>query len=279
MVAAATALAGLVNEASLTGIGLDAIGRAHRALFAHDPAEARTAGNLREVQNWIGGSDHSPRGALYVPPPPDRVSALMEDLVAFAARRDLPTIAAGAIIHAQFESIHPFTDGNGRIGRALINATFRARGLTHHTPVPVAPVMAADTPAYFEALDRYREGDVEGIGAYVGRAVSRGAHEAAISGALLEGLPARWTDTVRPRRHSAVAKLIHALPENPALDAVLAARLTGASESSTYEALDRLAETGILVPLTASARHRVWGVADVLAEVDDLQERLAAPEG
>ena len=81
--------------------------------------------NLRTVQNWIGGSDYSPRDALYVPPPPDTVHAYMNDLTEFANRTDIPVLIQAAIAHAQFESIHPFTDGNGRIGRALINTIFR----------------------------------------------------------------------------------------------------------------------------------------------------------
>ena len=92
------------------------------------------------MQNWIGGSDYTPIDALYVPPPPDLVPDLMDDLLVFANRTDLPILAQAAIAHAQFESIHPFTDGNGRIGRALISAILRRRGLTRRITVPLASV-------------------------------------------------------------------------------------------------------------------------------------------
>ncbi len=72
-----------------------------------DPTEGRHAGQLRTVQNWIGGSDYSPRDALYVPPPPDTVDAYMDDLIAFMSRTDIPVLIQAAIAHAQFESIHP----------------------------------------------------------------------------------------------------------------------------------------------------------------------------
>ena len=95
-----------------------------------DPGEVRYAGRIRDMQNWIGGSDYSPRDALYVPPPPETVEGYLDDLIRFANRNDLPVLSQAAVAHAQFESVHPFTDGNGRIGRALINAILRRRGAT-----------------------------------------------------------------------------------------------------------------------------------------------------
>jgi Fic family protein len=131
MVASTRALADLIG--SVDGgrpVTLDKVLSAHRILMADDPSERSYAGQVRDMQNWIGGSDHSPRGTLYVPPPPDTVTGYLEDLVRFANRSDLNVLAQAVISHAQFESIHPFTDGNGRIGRALINTVLRRRGTT-----------------------------------------------------------------------------------------------------------------------------------------------------
>ena len=87
------------------------------------------AGKLRERQNWIGGNAFNPGRADFVPPAPERVKGLMDDLVAFMNRTDLPPVVQAAIAHAQFETIHPFADGNGRVGRALIHVVLRRRGL------------------------------------------------------------------------------------------------------------------------------------------------------
>ena len=117
--------------------------------MADDPQERAYAGRPREMQNWIEGSDHSPRNATYVPPPPRTVDDYMDDLLAFANRTDIGVLAQAAIAHAQFESIHPFTDGNGRIGRALINTILRKRGATRRVVVPLASAIVARRESYF----------------------------------------------------------------------------------------------------------------------------------
>lgn len=131
MVAASAALHDLITRVGESGrFELDYLKSAHRALMADDPQEADDAGRLRDMQNWIGGSDHSPRGALHVPPAPLRVPELMDDLIAYLNRDDVPVMTQAAIGHAQFESVHLFTDGNGRSGRALVSAVLRRRGVT-----------------------------------------------------------------------------------------------------------------------------------------------------
>ncbi len=89
----------------------------------------------------------------------DRVSAAISDLIRFLRRDDLPVLPQAAIAHAQFETIHPFTDGNGRAGRALLHSMLRSKALTRSVTVPVSAGLLADTGAYFEALTAYREGD------------------------------------------------------------------------------------------------------------------------
>ena len=137
MAAATTALQAMIATVGPNPpIRLSAITSAHAALMHDDPLESAAAGELRTVQNWIGGGDFSPRGALYIPPPPETVPGYMDDLVTFADRSDMPALLQAAIAHAQFESIHTFTDGNGRIGRALINTILRRRGATTRVVVP-----------------------------------------------------------------------------------------------------------------------------------------------
>ncbi len=99
----------------------------HRTLL-HDTDDRGIAGVIRDMQNWIGGNDYNPVGADYVPPPPEHVQRLLEDLCRFIERYDLAAIVQAAIAHAQFENIHPFVDGNGRTGRALIYTVLGRRG-------------------------------------------------------------------------------------------------------------------------------------------------------
>ncbi len=135
----------------------EAILAMHQALMHPDHEDI--AGRWRTEQVWIGGSDYGPHSADFVPPHHDHVPALMADLTRFIQRDDIPTLVQAAIAHAQFETIHPFPDGNGRTGRALVHALMRARGLTRNVTVPVSAGLLTSTDDYFATLDRYRVGD------------------------------------------------------------------------------------------------------------------------
>lgn len=271
--AAVRALTALVKTAAAGPITRSAILEAHRLLMAPDP-HADGPGALRGVQNWIGGSDYSPIGALYIPPPPELVADLMDDLLAFAQRTDLPILAQAAIAHAQFESIHPFPDGNGRIGRALLSAILRYRGLTRRITVPLASAMLADTDDYFARLAAYRTGAVEQFVGYVARGTLHAGEAAEESARRLAGLPDRWRAIARPRANSADEALLARLLDVPIFNAETARSITGTTDASTYRALGRLTEAGILELLSTGTRNRVWAASDVLTELDALAEAI-----
>ncbi|WP_187279466.1 Fic family protein [Quadrisphaera setariae] len=270
---AVRALELLVSRAA-GGIELEDVLAAHRPLMADDPHERHDAGALRRVQNWIGGSDRSPLGALHVPPTPGRVPALMEDLIAFMRRTDLDPLVQAAVAHAQFESIHPFTDGNGRIGRALVNALWRYRGVTTQMAVPIASAIVADRDEYFSLVDQYRTGDAAAFAHYLAVTTSRCVEESHVSAQRLAELPERWREAVRPRSGSAAAVLLGLLTRTPVVDADDVARLTGASTARAYATIDRLVSAGVLRPITESKRNAVWAAGDVLDEADLLVDRL-----
>ena len=133
----------------------------HDALLGrHDP---NVAGKWRTGQVWIGSSNYGPHTASFVPPRHTRVTPAIDDLVKFMQRNDLPVLVQAAIAHAQFETIHPFPDGNGRTGRALVHCLLRGKRLTRQVTVPVSAGLLTDTGRYFAALTAYRDGDVESI--------------------------------------------------------------------------------------------------------------------
>src|SRR5256714_15493693 len=107
----------------------------------------------------MGGAGGTPRGRQFVPPQQSRIEPAIADLVAFIRRDDLPVLVHGAVAHAQFETIHPFPDGNGRTGRALLHAMLRNKRLTRNVTVPVSAGLLTNTSAYFDALTAYRAGD------------------------------------------------------------------------------------------------------------------------
>lgn len=279
MVAAAEAVQAMIADAGATGeIRLEALLAAHKTLMKDDPVDAAYAGHFRDMQNWIGGSDYSPRGAIHVPPPPGMVAGLMDDLMVFCNRTDVPIMAQAAIAHAQFESIHPFTDGNGRIGRALIGAISRRRGLTKNTVTPIASAMVANVQRYFDLVNNYRTGDVDPFVLYLARSAVRASDAAAESVKALDALPAMWQELARPRKNSADEKIIPWLLEQPVFAAHSAAYIAGVEERSVYGALERLTKTGVITQITTSQRNRAWAATEVLDEVDRLNARLAQAE-
>lgn len=277
MVAATRALSAMVDAVGRHGrIERTDIEHAHAALMSDDPAEGPYAGHVRDDQNWIGGSDHSPRGALYVPPAPARVHGLLADLVAFANRDDLPTMVQATIAHAQFESIHPFGDGNGRIGRAVIGAILRRRGVTRSTVVPVASGLLARRDDYFDALGAYREGEVEPLLQLMLRAAAIAAEEGRVSVQRIKALPHEWTQRTDARRGSTAARLVPAFFDNPVMTVDDVERAAGATSQAVYTALARLEAEGIIHEITGRKRDRVWAASDLMDELDELDRRIAA---
>lgn len=275
---ALTTLTDSCNEAA--PLTEQAILDAHHALLRDDRLEGAWAGRYRQQQNWIGGSDFSPISAVHVPPPPEDVRPLMADLIGFANRNDLSAISQAAIVHAQFEAIHPFTDGNGRVGRGLIGAALRRRQITTSVTVPVAAAMLSDVDDYFDRLRDYRQGDSDSITEYVAQSALAAADASVESADRLADLPARWHDLVRARRGSSPRTLVDGLLGAPILDIARAEGITGSSRARTYDAIDRLEEARVLHEITGGGRNRIWVAADVMTELRDLEDRIgvrAAP--
>ncbi|OIH97290.1 Fic family protein [Curtobacterium sp. MCBA15_001] len=264
MVAATAAVRRLQDDAASGTITAASVLRAHHDLLRDDPLDGPDAGRWRTVQNWIGGG-RTPRRATYVPPPPELVPAAMDDLLAFTARDDLHPVAQAAIAHAQFESIHPFTDGNGRVGRALIGAVFRRRGLTATVTAPVATALVADRARYFAHLERFRSGSVHGFVADLAVAVGIACDEAAMTAMVLDE-HAAWAASST----AASAALADAVLTEEHADTL--ARTNG---TTTERLVDDLVRAGRLRPVTTRRRNRAWLVVDVADELDALGTRVA----
>jgi len=249
----------------------------HRLLML-ETTMPQIAGELRHRQNWIGGNAYSPGRADFVPPPPERVKDLMNDLVAFMNRTDLPPVVQAAIAHAQFETIHPFADGNGRVGRALVHVVLRRRGLALRYVPPVSLVLAGDAKAYVAGLTAFREEHPADWILLFARAIERAAAKASELATRLAELQERWRDRAgRPRRHSSAEALIVELPAHPIVTVATALKVIGRSKQAVNEAIACLADKRVLHPITLAKRNRAWEARELFDLINDVERELATP--
>jgi Fic family protein len=247
----------------------------HRTLLRHTD-DQNIAGVIREGQNWIGGNDYNPVGADYVPPPPEHVQGLLEDLCRFVERDDLAAITQAAIAHAQFENIHPFADGNGRTGRALIYTVLRRRGEIGSFIPPVSLVLATEPKAYVGGLGAYSQGRVGVWCERFAAATVRAAGEAEQLATAVEDLQGRWLERLgKPRSDAAVHDIVRELPAHPVIDVAAGRRLTGKSHVAVGNAIKQLVAAGVLVPLNEKKWGRVWECDELLELVTDLERSVS----
>lgn len=278
MASATAALSRMINDADRTRrVRSEAVLQAHHDLMARNPDEAHRAGVYRTTQNWVGGSDYSPRDALHVPPPPETVPDYLEDLFAFANRDDLNPLAQAAIAHAQFESIHPFIDGNGRIGRTLIHAILRRRRVTRHLTVPIASALVAHRDRYFGSLDDYRAGNAHTIVAMMASATSIATSESWRTATTILAIRESWRErTGITRPGTPPYRLLDLLTEEPIVNVELVADRLGVDGDEAHALIDGLVDDKVLAKAPRSRRAPVWLAQDLLAEIHDLSLRIQA---
>ncbi|MET3919943.1 Fic family protein [Arthrobacter sp. UYEF20] len=250
----------------------DSILDMHRSLM-DGTRDTDVAGHWREEQVWIGTSTVSPIGAEFVPPHHTRVPELMADVMDYARRTDMPAIIQSAIAHAQFETIHPFTDGNGRTGRALLHAMLKHRGVASHVTVPVSAGLVANVGAYHEGLTAYRSGDPEPIITVTAeasfRAIDNGARLANDVVAITEG----WAARIAARGDSAVWPVLDLLARQPVVNAEVLESKLGLDYRRQKRALDALEEAGIVVGVNKFKKGRFWRAPEMLEALDGFAER------
>ena len=252
-------------------LSVNAILAMHYALM--QPHEPEIAGRWRDEQVWIGGSSLGPHQAVFVPPQWSRIPTAIDDLVAFMERDDLPALVQAAIAHAQFETIHPFVDGNGRTGRALVHALLHGKGLTRHVTVPVSAGLLVAIDDYFSALDDYRAGEPASI---VSRIVD--ASFAAVTNGRelvqdLRAIRSSWNERIPARRGANAWRIADFLLAHPVVNVDSIATSLGIAPSNVYAPLEPLLEAGILTPSHDKRRGQIWRSIEVLSALDEFAAR------
>ncbi|MFV2074284.1 MAG: Fic family protein [Thermoanaerobaculales bacterium] len=255
-------------------IGVEHLAEIHGKLMAKAP-DSQKAGIVRRDQNWIGGNDYNPCGADFVPPPPEHVDSLLRDLCEATGDDSLPPLVQAAMVHAQFETIHPFDDGNGRTGRALIHVVLRRRGIAATYVPPISVVLATERKRYIEGLTRFRDGEV---GLWVEQFAVAAARAAGLASAYLEAVTALMDEWRRqlaagpaPRSDAAAWALIELLPAHPVITAPVAAAVTQRAKAAIHQAMRQLTDCGVLHPLSESKRNRSWEAVGLLDLLEGLE--------
>ncbi len=256
----------------------------HRTLFADVPEARRRAGKIRDRQNWIGKDGSTPYNADYIPPVCERVRPLLDDLVRVINERDdMSPIVQAAVVHAQFETIHPFADGNGRVGRSLIHMVLRRRGLAPTYVPPISLVLATNQKAYVGGLVTFRGYDDAGVANWVAlfaQATRTAANHSVGLADDLAKLEASWRERARvQRRRSTLDRLIQTLAATPVIDIPHAAKQLNVEYETARLTVERLIEAEVLVPVSARKRDRIFEAREVFELIDSFERRIATPAG
>ena len=251
-------------------LSVEMLHRWHERLMRHSHLAAHMVGEFRSALGWVGG--RSPLDAVYVPPPPAELSGLIDELVAFAEahRGDFDPVSLAALVHAQFEAIHPYGDGNGRLGRVLVSRVLRRGGTTARSTAPISMAMARDPGGYLSGLHLFQQGNHDPWVRWFAETATRAA---ATTERLVEQatqLLERWNVLTADLRADHTARaLLARLPEAPVLSAQDVPALLGVTERSGRTALASLAAREILSPMTdvrtaRAGRARHWYAATEL---------------
>ncbi|MEA2011444.1 MAG: Fic family protein [Actinomycetota bacterium] len=262
----------------------------HRVLMDRSP-RPELGGVVRERQNWIGGSSYNPCSAVFVPPPPDHVEGLLQDLLGYMNGDEHSPLVQATIAHAQFETIHPFADGNGRTGRALIHVILRRRGLSPTFVPPISLVLATWSGDYISGLTAFRHthhadsperslASHTWLRTFAGTTL-RACSDAQIYATRIDELVQQWRSNLGTvRKGSALDLLVDVLPGVPLLAVESAAGLIDRSGVAAGAAINRLTDTGILTQRNVGRqRYRIFEAPTVLDLFTSLERAPAGPTG
>ena len=247
----------------------------HKILLSKGRGSTKLPGEFRRSQNWIGGS--CPGNALYVPPPPRHVPDLMSDLEKFI-HTDYPEYAElvkAALMHVQFETIHPFLDGNGRLGRLMITLLLCASGLLKHPILYLSLYFKTHRSYYYELLQRVRtHGDWETwLEFFLDGVIDTSEHAIKTAQKILELFEMDHEKIKQSGKLAASSLRIHrVLQERPVLSASYAVKNAGISLPTVYSAVKHLESIGIVKEVTGKKKNRIFAYDEyfrILSETSD----------
>lgn len=245
----------------------------HSALMSE--SAPKIVGRWRQEPVWIGTSSYGPHTASFVPPPYEMVPDAMADLVRYIARDDIPVMVQVAIAHAQFETIHPFPDGNGRTGRAVAHAMLRGKRLTRQVTLPVSAGLLKNLDGYIAALDSYRAGDPVPIIERVAEASIFAVHSGRDLLTAMQDIQQEWRAALQVRPQAVVWRALDAVIRHGVVDARLLTEELDVSAGGATTAIEQLVEIGALTQIGSGSRNRRFAAPAVLEALDEYARGIA----
>lgn len=249
----------------------------HARLLTRGRGAAKNPGEFRSTQNWLGASD--PSTAVFVPPPPNFVVECMSDLEKWLHNKPerTPTLIKAALAHVQFETVHPFLDGNGRIGRLLVTLLLCAEEVLREPLLYLSLYLKKHRGRYYELLDEVRtKGAWETWLGFFADGVHETAGSAVKTAQRLVALAGADRDRIRsiPRAAGSALRVHHALQERPVATTAQLVKRSKLSFPTVIESLRRLEDLGVVREMTGRPRYRVYSYEKYLGILSEGTEPL-----
>ena len=248
-----------VKQLETLPLSLRLVRETHRLLMTGVRGDKAGPGEFRRTQNWIGHPGCTPETATYVPPPPEAVAGCLEHWERFLHDEALPPLIHAGLAHAQFEAIHPFRDGNGRVGRLVITLLLVERDLLK-TPLLYLSAWFERTRSeyYARLLGTTAAGEWHEWLVYFLKGVAFEARDAARRIRTIDGLLLRWRGQVASGKSKAPEAVLELFRETPFWTTTDIARRLGIAFSTAARAIERLQDAGIVSPAGNGRRNRVY---------------------
>ena len=252
---------------------IELLNQIHRFLIAGTRGASRRPGEVRAVQNWVGTAGTTIREAHFVPPPPELVAPLLENLIGFIGEGDhMPPLVTAAVIHAQFETIHPYLDGNGRMGRLLVTFILCQRRVLGQPVLYLSHYLRRHQQEYYRLLNEARyDGAWEAWLRFFLEGVIAVSSDAIETGKRIIALRSTLTNRLVEQRIGGVTavRLIDYAFAHPILSSSRVAEDLGISRQTAHTLVQRFEAAGILAEVTGQQKHRQYQFSEYLALIEE----------
>ena len=270
-------------------ITTETITNIHKTLCKNTKIE-QYGGIIRAEQNWIGGSSFNPLNAIYISPAPEHLDELLIDLCNFCNSKNISPVVKASIIHAQFEAIHPFADGNGRTGRALIHLILRNDNFIKNLVPPISLIMATNNEEYINGLTEFRsidtnkeENNLDNLNNYISFfawCCTKACEESQnFEDRAIKNETAWRKKLGSVRKNSALDKILSEFTGMPIFTINTAMQTINMSFDAVSDAVNRCLDAKIIKQSNNFKRNKVFEVPESLKQINWFERKLASPSG